>query len=85
MCGFEGENSPLLLILIEIHLFIFRSLGAVYQREDEYNGIKGKRYVADFGDMSTNPKEKCFCPTPDTCLKKGAMDLFPCQGKPAFY
>lgn len=32
--------------------------------------------------MSTNPKEKCFCPAPDNCLTKNLMDLTKCVGVP---
>lgn len=38
-------------------------------------------YTADYGDM-TNPDEKCYCPTNNTCLKKGVMDLQKCTGVP---
>lgn len=34
--------------------------------------------------MSQNADEKCFCPTPETCLKKGLMDLFKCIGVPMY-
>ncbi|KAL3265255.1 hypothetical protein HHI36_009469 [Cryptolaemus montrouzieri] len=34
--------------------------------------------------MSKNADEKCFCPTNDTCLKKGLMDLFKCIGVPIY-
>ena len=39
------------------------------------------RYTANLGDMSTRPDEKCYCPTPDTCLKRGLFDLTKCVGK----
>lgn len=34
--------------------------------------------------MSTNPAEKCYCTTPETCLKKGMIDLFKCAGVPIY-
>jgi hypothetical protein len=34
--------------------------------------------------MSKNADEKCYCPTPETCLKKGLMDLFKCAGVPIY-
>jgi hypothetical protein len=46
-----------------------------------YKGIHSFRYSADFGDMSTDPELKCFCTTPDTCMKKGVHDLTRCSGK----
>lgn len=34
--------------------------------------------IDDLIDPSKNTGEKCFCPTPETCLKKGLMDLTKC-------
>lgn len=34
--------------------------------------------------MSKNQEEKCFCDTPETCMKKGMMDLFRCKGVPIY-
>nr|WVD93741.1 sensory neuron membrane protein 1b [Graphosoma rubrolineatum] len=59
-----------------------RSLGAKFQHKMVYKGIPGNYYTADLGDMSSNPEEKCFCPTPTTCLKKGAFDISKCVGAP---
>ncbi|XP_020708289.1 sensory neuron membrane protein 1 isoform X2 [Athalia rosae] len=61
---------------------ICRSLSARFQHPTEVQGIRTNRYSADFGDQSSVPEEKCFCPTPETCLKKGAMDLYKCVGTP---
>lgn len=47
-----------------------------------FTGINTYHYKADLGDMSTNPKEKCFCPAPDNCLTKNLMDLTKCVGVP---
>lgn len=58
----------------------FRSLGAKYQGPVVFKGIAGYHYTATLGDMSTTPEEKCYCPTPDSCLKKGAFDLSKCTG-----
>lgn len=32
----------------------------------------------DIGDETTSPADKCYCPTPDTCPRKGLMDLSKC-------
>lgn len=32
--------------------------------------------------MSKDPELKCFCKTPETCLKKGLFDLFNCVKAP---
>lgn len=48
----------------------------------DYRGIAVNRYVATFGDMSTDPKLKCYCPTNDTCWKHGLHDLTKCVGAP---
>nr|ALV87596.1 sensory neuron membrane protein 1 [Drosicha corpulenta] len=61
---------------------ICRSMPAKYVRDAEYNGIMCYYYDADFGDMSTDPDLKCFCPTNTTCLKKGAFSLQQCTGAP---
>lgn len=34
--------------------------------------------------MSSNPEEKCFCPTNTTCLPKGVMDLNKCMKAPIY-
>ncbi|XP_023289833.1 sensory neuron membrane protein 1 isoform X2 [Orussus abietinus] len=59
-----------------------RSLSARFDSPSAYKGIRTNRYTADLGDMSTHPEEKCFCPTEDTCLKKGLYDLTKCVGAP---
>nr|UQE86052.1 sensory neuron membrane protein [Tropidothorax elegans] len=59
-----------------------RSLGAKFSHKIVYKGIPGNHYTATLGDMSSNPEEKCFCPTPTTCLKKGAFDISKCIGAP---
>lgn len=43
------------------------------------------RYTADLGtDPDKYPHHKCYCVTPDTCVKKGAMDIFKCVNAPIF-
>lgn len=59
-----------------------RSMGAHYSHRTMVKGIHTYHYTADLGDMSTVPEEKCFCPTPDTCLTKNLMDLYKCIGAP---
>ncbi|XP_065212463.1 sensory neuron membrane protein 1 [Planococcus citri] len=61
---------------------ICRSLAAKYVGPTVFKGIHGYHYTADLGDMSTDPNLKCFCPTNDTCLKKGAFDVTKCTGAP---
>ncbi|KAL2716851.1 sensory neuron membrane protein 1-like [Vespula squamosa] len=61
---------------------ICRSLGARFSHETKVKGVNTYHYTADFGDMSTNPLEKCFCPTPETCLSKNLFDLTKCVGAP---
>ncbi|XP_074041319.1 sensory neuron membrane protein 1 isoform X2 [Leptinotarsa decemlineata] len=61
-----------------------RSLLAFFVKKTKYDGIPCGEYTANLGDMSTNEKEKCYCTTPDTCLKKGMMDLFKCSGVPIY-
>ncbi|KAL1131950.1 hypothetical protein AAG570_011561 [Ranatra chinensis] len=59
-----------------------RSLGAKYQYPIVYQGIPGNHYTATLGDMSNNAEEKCFCPSENKCLKKGAFDITKCAGAP---
>ncbi|KAJ8948285.1 hypothetical protein NQ318_020772 [Aromia moschata] len=61
-----------------------RSLAAFYVKKTKYDGIPVREYSADLGDMSKNADEKCYCPTPETCLKKGVMDLYKCTGIPIY-
>lgn len=62
----------------------FRSLVAEFVVNTKYDGIPVRKYSASLGDMSRNEDEKCYCPTPDTCLKKGIMDLYKCIGVPIY-
>lgn len=68
--------------LISFSPDVCRSMGAKYQRPSSYKGIKTNYYTANLGDMSKNPEEKCFCPTPTTCHKKGIFDITKCTGAP---
>lgn len=64
---------------------ICRSLEVKYVGPKDYKGIHGYHFVADLGDMSTDPDLKCFCPTNDTCLKRGAFDVTKCTGSLSHY
>ncbi|XP_050300460.1 sensory neuron membrane protein 1-like isoform X2 [Anthonomus grandis grandis] len=61
-----------------------RSLRATFQKHDRYDDIPVGVYSASLGDQSKNLEEKCFCTTPDTCLKKGLMDLYKCVKIPLY-
>lgn len=73
-------SSPLSYAFVET--FSFRSIVATFVEERDFRGIRVNRFVAGFGDMSTDPKLKCYCPKPDFCLKKGVHDLTNCVGAP---
>lgn len=53
-------------------------------KKTKYDGISVNKYTASLGDMSANKEDKCYCYTPDTCLKKGLMDLYKCGGIPIY-
>lgn len=59
-------------------------MGAFYVKKDTYDGIPVRFYTANLGDASKNADEKCYCTTPETCLKKGLMDLYKCTGIPIY-
>lgn len=59
----------------------YSSLKAVYVEPTKYDGVPVNRYEAYLGDMSNDENLKCFCPTLDTCLSRGLMDLSKC-GQP---
>lgn len=61
---------------------ICRSLSAYYTHKTKVKGVNTLHYTADFGDMSTIPTEKCFCPAPDNCLSKNLFDLTKCLSAP---
>ncbi|XP_011635608.1 sensory neuron membrane protein 1-like isoform X1 [Pogonomyrmex barbatus] len=61
---------------------ICRSLSAHYKYHSKVKGVNTLHYTADLGDMSTNPMEKCFCPTPETCLSRNFYDMTKCLGVP---
>ncbi|KAJ8971698.1 hypothetical protein NQ317_014681 [Molorchus minor] len=60
------------------------SLRAFHVKDTKYDGIPVGEYTANLGDMSKNQDEKCYCLTPETCLKKGVMDLYKCAGVPIY-
>nr|CAD7587218.1 unnamed protein product [Timema genevievae] len=81
--GTDGTIFPPFLTSEDnILAFSPETIAAVFERPTTYKGIKGYRYTATLGDMSSNPNEKCFCPTEDTCLKKGSFELSRCAGAP---
>lgn len=59
-----------------------RELKIVYDKPVEFKGFNTIEYTTTFGDMTNNPDEKCYCPTKNYCLKKGAADLSKCSGAP---
>ncbi|KAG5866727.1 hypothetical protein JTB14_015791 [Gonioctena quinquepunctata] len=61
-----------------------RNVVAEYVEDTVTKGIKTRRYEATLGDMQTREEDKCYCPTPTTCLKKGAFDLSKCMGVPIY-
>ncbi|CAG9762361.1 unnamed protein product [Ceutorhynchus assimilis] len=63
---------------------ICRSLPAVFEKKTKYDQIPVGSFTASLGDASKNPDEKCFCTNPDTCLKKGLMDLYKCTKIPLY-
>ncbi|XP_012339100.2 LOW QUALITY PROTEIN: sensory neuron membrane protein 1-like [Apis florea] len=86
---FNGTDStifaPLLTEQDDIVSFapdICRSMGARFDSYTQVKGINTYHYKADLGDMSSHPEEKCFCPTPESCLTKNLMDLTKCVGAP---
>ncbi|KAJ8687778.1 hypothetical protein QAD02_023572 [Eretmocerus hayati] len=61
---------------------ICRSLGTKFVEKTKVAGLKTNRYSVIFDESSADPSKKCYCPKPDSCLKKGVMDLFKCVGAP---
>ncbi|KAK4886688.1 hypothetical protein RN001_002959 [Aquatica leii] len=59
-----------------------RSLIATFDREEDYRGITVNKYVATFGDMSTDKALQCYCPANASCWKQGLHDLTRCVGAP---
>ncbi|KAJ8927991.1 hypothetical protein NQ314_019519 [Rhamnusium bicolor] len=86
--GTDGTIFPPFLApeegLVSFAPDLCRSLAAFFVQKTKYDGIPVREYSANLGDMSTNADEKCYCLTPDTCLKKGLMDLYKCSGAPIY-
>ncbi|KAF3427604.1 hypothetical protein E2986_13422 [Frieseomelitta varia] len=72
------ENEDLVTFLSES----CRSFILHYSHKNKVKGINTFHYTADLGDMSTNPAEKCFCPTRKTCLTKNLFDVSKCVDIP---
>ncbi|CAH0560924.1 unnamed protein product [Brassicogethes aeneus] len=86
--GTDGTIFPPFLTneegLVSFSPDLCRSLKAFFVKPENYDGIPAKMFTANLGDSSTNANEKCYCTTPETCLKKGLMDLFKCTGVPIY-
>ncbi|XP_014467437.1 PREDICTED: sensory neuron membrane protein 1-like isoform X2 [Dinoponera quadriceps] len=61
---------------------ICRSLSAHFSHHTKVKGVNTLRYTANLGDGSKNEDEKCFCPTPETCLTRNLYDMTKCLGVP---
>nr|ALR72543.1 sensory neuron membrane protein SNMP1b [Colaphellus bowringi] len=59
-----------------------RNVVAEYVEDSVTKGVKTRRYEATLADMQNNEEDKCYCPTPKTCLRKGVFDLSKCMGVP---
>nr|QDD67779.1 sensory neuron membrane protein [Galeruca daurica] len=86
---FKGTDGwiipPLLNPEDGIHCYspqLCRNIALDYMKDDVIKGINVRRYEANFGDQQTVEADKCFCPNPKPCLKKGVFDLSKCVGAP---
>ncbi|CAG9819911.1 unnamed protein product [Phaedon cochleariae] len=59
-----------------------RNIKAAYVRDSVVEGVNVRIYEGDLGDMQKNEEEKCYCPTPKTCLRKGVFDVSKCMNIP---
>ncbi|XP_066245542.1 sensory neuron membrane protein 1-like [Euwallacea similis] len=86
--GTDGTIFPPMLKkedgLVSFAPDLCRALVAKYQKRTKYDGIPVSQYSATLGDPLRNPEEKCFCTTPQTCLKKGLIDLYKCVQVPIY-
>lgn len=55
-----------------------------YINSSTYRHIDVRLYQANLGDMEHNDEDKCYCENPNSCLKKGVLDLSKCLGAPLF-
>ncbi|XP_058792668.1 sensory neuron membrane protein 1-like [Phymastichus coffea] len=59
--------------------FYCRNFVYKYESDIEFNGLKLLRYTTSVGtDTATNEKDKCYCITPDRCLKDGVFEIWKC-------
>nr|QZH55093.1 sensory neuron membrane protein 1 [Achelura yunnanensis] len=61
-----------------------RSFKPWFQKKSSYQGIKTLRYVSNIGDFANDPELNCFCDTPDSCPKKGLMEMSKCLTAPLY-
>nr|WJJ63367.1 sensory neuron membrane protein 1b [Pachyrhinus yasumatsui] len=59
-----------------------RNIKVNYINDTIYKKIKVGIYETTLGDQMHDEDQKCYCRTPDTCLKKGLLDLSKCLGVP---
>lgn len=79
ICYFN--NCTVLFLLLK---YFYSTVQFNHVEDVRMNGVNAREFHATLGDMDSNPEEKCYCPTPTTCLKKGMMDLFNCTGVPVY-
>ncbi|CAB0034284.1 unnamed protein product [Trichogramma brassicae] len=73
---FETEN------VVSFSPELCRSLSASFEEKSSVEGVPTNRYGIFLGDPNTDPSQRCYCPSPDNCLKAGVMDLFKCVEVP---
>ncbi|XP_058794834.1 sensory neuron membrane protein 1-like [Phymastichus coffea] len=66
--------------LYKVDNVLSRSFDYQYDSDVEHNKLRLFRYTATVGaDLDTNPADKCYCLTPDRCLKDGVFELWKCM------
>ncbi|KAL1489743.1 hypothetical protein ABEB36_013678 [Hypothenemus hampei] len=59
-----------------------RNVKLNYKGDTVYKKVSLRIYETTLGDQTNDPNEKCYCRTPDTCQKKGIVDMSRCMGVP---
>ncbi|XP_076274573.1 sensory neuron membrane protein 1-like [Rhynchophorus ferrugineus] len=59
-----------------------RNIKLSYVNDTILKKLKVRIYETDLGDQESDENEKCYCRSPDACLKRGLFDLSKCMGVP---
>ncbi|XP_031776848.1 uncharacterized protein LOC100123085 [Nasonia vitripennis] len=69
--------------LVAYNELLCRGISCHFVSKSKWKGFDTLRYTTDLGiDPENNPRHKCYCPSVDSCYRKGPYDLYKCLRAP---